>query len=450
MPGGTISFAGFDASIDAAAHFLSRAGAPSSGGVSVEIGNSYLHWMMVLALWRLGCRVLPPGDGAAELRIVLEGKGAGNLSLSPQEVERLLAGNSAPFPAAPKDPAASAYLLQSSGTTGDPKRVVLSYGLLDARIRGAFVAYGAPPGPWLATTGIATALGLVVSLACWAAGNPLILTSPRGLDARALLRWRPSLVACIPGQLRTVVEALPADLPKWPLRVVTGGGPVPPALLRRARDRLTPDIRSVYGASETGGVAVATASLLESRRGTAGYILPDIEVEIVDDDGRPLPPDTIGEIRIRGERVVDRYLDDPDLSRRAFRDGAFYTRDLGLMTPLGELVVVGRKDDLMNLGGRKLLPEPIETAACACNGVSDAAACSLVDSAGFETCWLAVVADDPIDEARLLAEIAKAIGWLPRIQVTALPTIPRNAMGKIDRPRLREIIGKRNQGGKSS
>jgi acyl-CoA synthetase (AMP-forming)/AMP-acid ligase II len=449
LRGEGITFARFNSTIDTAAHFLHEAGFLGRSGVSVSIRSPYLHWVMVLALFRLGRCVFPAGDGAVE-RLVLEGEDEdGELALSRSEARRLLNGDASPFPRLPRGPAAAAYMLESSGSTGDPKRVVLSYGLLDARVRSAFIAYGAPPGIWRATTGIATALGLVVSLACWAAGNALLIPHRLGLEARALARWRPSLIACIPGQLRVLVEELPDGFPRWPLRVVTGGGPVPPALVGLVRDRLTGDVRSVYGASETGAVAVATCDLLERRRGAAGFVLPDMQVEIVDDDGNPQPPETVGEIRVRGERVVDGYADDPELGGPAFRDGGFYTRDLAMMSAGGELVVVGRKDDLMNLGGRKLLPEPIEAAASGCEGVSDAAACSVVDAAGFESCWLAVATNGEVDEARLLGEVAKAIGWAPRLQVAALPTIPRNAMGKIDRPRLRRIIAERGRAEKS-
>ena len=101
------------------------------------------------------------------------------------------------------------------------------------------------------------------------------------------------------------------------------------------------------------------------------------------------------------------------------------------------LMVDGRMDDRMDLGGVKFLPDLLEEVALAWPGVRDAAAYAAPDAQGMDGCWLAVVAEDGLDRQGLADHIA-ARPALPTPRFAWTEAIPRNAMGKIERRRLRE------------
>lgn len=98
----------------------------------------------------------------------------------------------------------------------------------------------------------------------------------------------------------------------------------------------------------------------------------DSKVEVVDDSGQPVPQGTVGFVRVHNDYLADGYLDNPEATATSFRDGWFYTGDLGLLGPQGELTVVGRSGDILNLGGVKVNALAIDDALRAVEGVSDA------------------------------------------------------------------------------
>jgi acyl-coenzyme A synthetase/AMP-(fatty) acid ligase len=98
----------------------------------------------------------------------------------------------------------------------------------------------------------------------------------------------------------------------------------------------------------------------------------DSKVEIADDNGQAVPQGTVGFVRVQNDYLADGYLDNPEATATSFRDGWFYTGDLGFFGPLGELQVVGRSGDILNLGGVKVNAMAIDDALRAVEGVSDA------------------------------------------------------------------------------
>ena len=171
------------------------------------------------------------------------------------------------------------------------------------------------------------------------------------LDPAHLATLRPRLIALVPDQLKQLLDDLPADNDVQPVRIISGGGPVPPALARRTRLQLTGDLRSVYGASETGSIAVADLALLEAQAGAAGFVLPLVEVEIVDEQGDPQPHGTLGRIRVSSNRVADHFVGQAAAGERWFDTG-----DLGRLGSDGALRIEGRVDDIMNLAGHRFCP----------------------------------------------------------------------------------------------
>ncbi|MDO6415160.1 fatty acid--CoA ligase family protein [Sphingomonas sp. BIUV-7] len=432
---GATSFATFDAEITRTAILLRTLAGGTDRPVAVEIENVRLNWLVTLALARLGLPSAPGADRDCPLRISDRAAADPTLLIGEREIAAILSGP-VPMLARPaRAPEDCGRILLSSGTTGQEKRIALSWRMIDASIRNVPVTYGAMPGPWLTATGNHTILGFVLALGCWGLGEALLMPD-RPLDGAQLRALRPRLVAMTPGQLDHLLDDLPADMPRQSVRVVTGGGPMPPRLLARTRRALTEDLMSVYGASECGAVAVATPALCDRVPWAAGVVLPGVTVEIVDESGDAVAVGALGHVRIRSDRTANAYLRG---EADAFREGWFWPGDLGRLDTQGVLCLEGRADDLMNLGGQKVLPAWIEAAALTAPGVREAAAFSLIDDDGWERCWLAFAVEDGFEEQALGEALRPQLAAAERISWLHVDRLPRNAMGKIERNRLRDL-----------
>lgn len=170
--------------------------------------------------------------------------------------------------------------------------------------------------------------------------------------------------------------------PHHRLRAFTSGGAAtPPALIERA-ERLGIKASRVYGMTETCGPVVQSSKSvpLAIRANVDGRISYGAELEIVDDDRRPLPPHQLGEIRIRTPQLMDGYLDQQVTSTQLDADGWFYPGDLGVMDEAGWLTVSGRKKDIINRGGEKFSAMDIEAALIAYEPILKAAVIGMPDT----------------------------------------------------------------------
>jgi acyl-coenzyme A synthetase/AMP-(fatty) acid ligase len=444
MESGDVSYRAFCADIERVTSRLHRQAFPSGAIVNVQVRNQYLRWLAIIALARLGVVSISPttaeskqlgatfavcdrpgeatGDGIVEIEINaswLESAPDGELPVW-QDIRHHVD--------------APCRLVLSSGTTGVPKRAVLTYGQIRARIRGNVRSYGLNSSARIATAmGTGTVGGFMMLISCWSTGGAVLLQSPvAGQPGREILSLHPNVIMLSPQQLGRVVSSLPRE--RWSrerLAVYVAGSALPPALSRAARLRLSEVLFIIYGSTEAGSVTMTHASAADGRPGFSGYVLPTAQVEIVDEDGRPVAVGETGEVRIRAEGMVDGYADAEDTESPAFRDGWFFPGDLGFLSNDGSLTLVGRKSELMNFGGSKLAPERIERALASCAGVTEMAAFSVTGPAGAERPCLAVVSGSGFDEQAVLREFRKAFPALPALTVFQVEALPRNEMGKV-------------------
>ena len=245
-----------------------------------------------------------------------------------------------------------------------------------------------------------------------------------------------------PRQLQSMLSRLPPDFVPLPnLSVTVGGSAVSQAVSVGARLRLTPNLMLTYGSTETTTVAICPARMRDKDPQATGVVAPWVDIEAVGDDGQPLPPGGVGEIRIRCAEMIEGYLDDPEATAKHFRDGWFYSGDLGSVTADRMLRIVGRIDDVLNFGGAKVAPEIVEEALAACAGITDQAVFAVADQQGIEQPWAAVVAREGVDLAAAREKVAEVLPWARhRLQFLRVAEIPRNAMGKIERFKLKEMV----------
>ncbi len=441
-PNRIVSYAEFDADVDRLAGGLRRLGlTPADGIVSLQLTDPYLKQLALVALCRLGIVSSAGQDERADLRLV-----DGDWESAPRPVlltadwlATTLAAEPAPLEPVRWPAEALVRVMLCSGTTRAPRRVAVTGRMLEGNIRSALGSYGAGKhGAWVALTGVDSILGITATIAAWSVGAAVVAGFTPEILAPRLERLHPTLVAMTPVYLRALLRLLPPDFAVQPqLRLVLAGGPLTRALAQEARLRLSPDVLAAYGATECSVATMAPAAVLERTPGVAGYAAPGVRVEVVDAAGQPLSAGVQGEVRLSGDRVASVYLDDPQESARAFRDGGFYPGDLGRLLPDGLLLIDGRVDDRMNLGGAKFLPNLLDEVALSCPGVVDAAAFAAPDAQGLDECWLAVVRGEDFQRARLVELIASHGDVFPPVRFAWIDEIPRNGMGKVDRRRLR-------------
>jgi malonyl-CoA/methylmalonyl-CoA synthetase len=221
---------------------------------------------------------------------------------------------------------------------------------------------------------------------------------------------------------------------------VSGSAPLLPETFREFEQRTGQRILERYGMSET-GMNTSNPLLGERLAGTVGKALPGVSVRIVDGDGKPCPPGTVGGIEVRGPNVFTGYWRMPEKTAQEFTaDGWFRTGDMGTYTPEGYVAIVGRAKDLIITGGLNVYPKEIEERIDLVEGVAESAVIGVPDP-DFGEAVTAVVVARPgtvLTEAAIIGALRGEIAnfKLPK-RVHFLPDLPRNAMGKVLKAELR-------------
>ena len=192
-----------------------------------------------------------------------------------------------------------------------------------------------------------------------------------------------------------------------------------------------------YGSTEAGIVAEKQVTPDAIDTSCMGAIIPPSMVQIVDGDNRELPASHEGIVRLRSNRQVAGYIGDPDATRQAFQDGWFYPGDLGFLSETGELHIVGRANDQLNLRGGKINAALLNSVIQSTQGIKDGFCFADPGSDGIDRLAVLVSLQEGIDVNNVAVDLYKGIvrAELPfalwRIYVS--DNIPRNINGKATR-----------------
>src|SRR6476620_1304258 len=219
--------------------------------------------------------------------------------------------------------------------------------------------------------------------------------------------------------------------------IIAAGSPLHSSLSERVRARLCSNLFSYYGTTETSTVSSALAHALTGIVGGVGHVAPDVSVRIVDEAGALLPSGHEGVVLVRTPVSVTGYLDTSGQSETVFRDGHFDTGDIGYLTQYRMLVITGRKKEVLNLGGDKVSPQLIEDAVAAFRGIREVGAFSMANDVGVEEVWSFIVHGDALDTDALHKHCRERLSQthVP-VRFISVPSLPRNANGKLQRQRL--------------
>lgn len=355
----------------------------------------------------------------------------------------LLAGPEAEPPPSRLRPDDIALMVATSGSSGEPKAVMLTARALAAAARASQARTPLAPGDrWLACLPLFHIGGYSILARCALAGAEAVLHA--GFDAErvwhALRHEGITHLSLVPTMLARLLEiaTVPmsrggpaATVPPAPsLRhVLVGGAALSGALAERAASLGWP-LQPTYGMSETAAQIATLARLPRPwRPGHVGAPLPGVELALAAD----------GRLKVRGPMLMAGYANPGRAPGDGLEDGWFVTNDLAAIGADGELTILGRADATIVSGGKKIAPQQVEDALARCPGVGAVGVVGRPDAVWGEVVC-AVYAGTP-DEAALLAwcrqHVAPAL--LPRaaLRVAALPLLSN---GKPDRRALRELV----------
>ena len=224
--------------------------------------------------------------------------------------------------------------------------------------------------------------------------------------------------------------------------LVIGGSHVSSDLRTRIRNRLSSNLYVVWGTNESHTSTMTRLGQDNDANETVGHPLPGVRLEVVSSADTPLPIGERGRIRVASDSCIDEYLNDDELTQRAFKDGWFYTGDIGYLESSGELVHLGRSDDMMIVNGINLFPAEVEQCLRSYPGVTDAVVAP-ISSRRHQNIPIALISVSEgvkIDKNQLLSFVQQSIGKYALQDFRIVKSIPRNDQGKLTQASLQGAI----------
>ncbi len=214
-------------------------------------------------------------------------------------------------------------------------------------------------------------------------------------------------------------------------------------LLKLKKNLPNTEIILFYGQTEASPrLSYLPFKYYESKLGSIGKGIPDVELKVVNESGQSVEPDKIGEIIARGENVSPGYWKNPERTKETFRDGWLYTGDLARVDRDGFMYIVGRKKDFVKVAGYRFSLAEIEDVTLGMKGIREAAALMVPDDVLGEAVMLFVVPDSKnITPESVIEHYKKSMpSYKVPKEVRIVDEIPKNSFGKIQKRKLLESV----------
>lgn len=465
ISGETLSYRRLQEDVDVCTAWLHEQGVGRGTrlGIWPRHDHSYWGWVAHLAAIRLGACHATVGAGSGTLRAALrigldlcltfnEGleKVAPRLRrlvLQPQGLAPLsdqLGIEPKPW-TDPEAEQSASRIAFTSGTTGSPRGLLWTYERIMHRVDQASRNARIWPSTRLyVALGLLTTAGFRYPVATWQAGGCVLRPgSPEEVaEPTREIVLDSNLVVASPVNLRGHLNHIQGPWRGKSERVILVlGGRLPADTRDEALARACARVEVNYGSTETGTVASADASVLDRHAGAVGYLGDGVTVEIVDEEGKAVPPGEAGVLRIRTEGMCSGYEAhagpaDPSLG---FHDGWFYPGDMAIRFEDGLLAIAGRTSEVVNIAGIKLSTGDLEGRIGRNPSVREVCVLPISLRQRDVLAVVAALAND-VDLSSLRQEIRRALPLNCPHYLVRAGELPRNAMGKVQRRQLVEQV----------
>jgi len=472
-------YAGFAARAAGFAGWLVARGIAPGERVAILMRNTPDTLVVLYGIWWAGAAAVPINAKLhpREIAWIVENAGARLLvatpdlaeAAAPAGVETLVAGTDAfaaalagegPPEPAPRAPGDLAWLFYTSGTTGRPKGVIITHGMLSAMSLAylADVDRAEADDTALYAAPLSHGAGLYVMVhvlvgarhACPPSGgfDPAEVLDLAARLGRAHMFMAPTMVR------RLTDHARRAGRRGEGLRtIVYGGGPMYVADILEAAEQFGPVFVQIYGQGECPmcisslrreEVADRAHPRWRERLGSAGRAQSVSEIQIADADGGPLRAGETGEILARGVAVMPGYWNAPEASAETLRDGWLHTGDVGSLDADGYLTIKDRSKDLIISGGANIYPREVEEALLEHAAIAE---CAVVgrphpDWGEEVVAFVVPVEGAEVDAAALDAHCLDRIARFKRPKAYRfVEGLPKNNYGKVLKTALRVVAG---------
>ncbi|WP_321344385.1 AMP-binding protein [Breoghania sp.] len=351
-----------------------------------------------------------------------------------------------------------AWLFYTSGTTGNPKGVMLTIANLHAMAFAYFVDVDEVRGEDAALYAAPMSHGAgLYNFMHVLRGARHVVPVSGGFDPSEIADLAPRIgnvsMFAAPTMVRRLCDyAARSGYDGEGIRtIVYGGGPMYVADIERAVSQFGPRFVQIYGQGESPmtitalsreAIAARSHPRWRERLGSVGLAHSCVEVRVADENGQPVRAGETGEILVRGASVMAGYWRNPDATAETLRDGWLWTGDLGALDEDGYLTLKDRSKDVIISGGTNIYPREVEEALLTCEGVREVSVVGRAEAEWGEEVVAFVVAmeEDGLEPGRLDAHCRAQIARFKRPKhYVFLEELPKNNYGKVLKGELRRM-----------
>jgi long-chain acyl-CoA synthetase len=268
-------------------------------------------------------------------------------------------------PSLKRDADEVAAIIYTSGTTGRPKGAMLTHNNLLSNVASIKEAFkSASPEVMLCVLPLFHAFSATVCMLFPLSFGSTVVIMDRFVAKEVLLsvaRHRVTIFAGVPPMYAVLANISPEkyDLSPWRL-AISGGAALPIEVMKAFESKYNIPVYEGDGPTECSPVTSVNPIGGRRKPGSIGLPVPGVEMKIVDEEGKHLPPEKIGEILVKGPNVMKGYLNQPEATAEAIKDGWFHTGDVGKKDRDGYFYILDRKKDMVNVAGFNVYPREIE------------------------------------------------------------------------------------------